>query len=191
MPGKYWPATGPSSPPDCGPTRKNCFASFLNLLANAFKFTRRGDRVTLGARSRRKGRGGFLGGQDTGWGIPHSTRSADLLTSEKGGGAGMGLTHRSSVGGRARQGKMARFGPAPNQGTTVEFLSPGRPAMKARLFLVEDEPGMRQVTRVLLQTGGLSRRRGRVRRGSPDGAQGRPPPGACCCRTSTSPDCPG
>jgi signal transduction histidine kinase len=122
--GKILSSDWPQLPARLRADEEKLFRILLNLLANAFKFTRRGDRVTLGARPAEKGGVAFWV-QDTGWGIPPE-KIGGLLTSEKGGGAGMGLRIVQALV-EGHGGKM-EVRSVSQQGTTVEFLLPeGQP----------------------------------------------------------------
>lgn len=122
--GKMLSSDWPHLPARLRADEEKLFRILLNLMANAFKFTRKGDRVTLGARPSEKG-GVVFWVQDTGWGIPPDLLGS-LFHSEKKGGSGMGLriVHALVEG---HGGRLA-VRSTPNQGTTVEFHLPeGQP----------------------------------------------------------------
>lgn len=118
--GKILASDWPQLPARLRADEEKLFRILLNLMANAFKFTRKGDRVTLGASPAEKG-GVTFWVADTGWGIP-SHALGGLLGEEKKGGSGMGLRIVQALV-EGHKGKMA-IRSAPNQGTTVEFTIP-------------------------------------------------------------------
>jgi signal transduction histidine kinase len=107
---------------------------FLNLLSNALKFTREGDRVTLSAD---RGESGFLrfAVADTGWGIPPEQRAklfqpfqstdgaVDGARRAQGTGLGLSITKALVEG----HGGSLTVDSEPDRGTTFRFTLPLAP----------------------------------------------------------------
>jgi len=108
---------------------------FMNLLTNAFKFTREGDRITVSAGSEEPGRIAFTV-SDTGWGIaperlarlfePFQSTNGAEEDVRKNQGAGLGLSIvKALVEGH---GGTLRVESTPREGTAFHFSLPAAEA---------------------------------------------------------------
>jgi signal transduction histidine kinase len=148
----------PPSLPSLKADEGKVFRVFLNLLANAMKFTRPGDSVTLSARS---GTPGWVECRvsDTGpgiaperippcfWPIVRERELRPTINAARGPGWDS-LWLRHWWRGTAEK---SVFHPPPDEGGRIRFHHPGGGFVSARIFIVEDDAQMRRVTKFLFE----------------------------------------